>query len=401
RDTAGAAGRRAAPAAGAGRGGGVLRGLREPGQHRQARRRPVRGRRGAAGRRGAGRRGDRQRDRRRGPGPRFRPARAGRPGRGAGRPAAGGHRPGRRHLGARRDPGRPETRPLARRSAAFPARRAAAIVVPMTAGTDPRTGPDQAPGGAAAGPTDGVAGPTDGAAGPATGPTTGATAGPTAGATAGATAAATAAVRPPAHPGRTAAILGAAWFFLASITPSLIPRGWHLQGVASGLSAAYGYGLGLVVAWGWRKVRDALGIRVTMAPGPARWLRRIGWTVVAVVVALVWLRSLDWQRDTARFVGKSPPGPLTLLLGLAATVLVFVLVILAARGLRALTRRGSRLGQRFLHPWVATALAALLVTTVVLTLSDSLVYRKAMGYAAAKAAVVNGVTPAGRTAPSS
>jgi len=313
----------------------------------------------------------------------------------------------------------------------------------MTAGTDPRTGPDQAPGGAAAGlpdgaagaatgptdgaagPTDGAAGPTDGAAGPATGPatgatagptagpttgaaagpatwpTTGATAGPTAGATAGATAAATAAVRPPAHPGRTAAILGAAWFFLASITPSLIPRGWYLQGVASGLSAAYGYGLGLVVAWGWRKVRDALGIRVTMAPGPARWLRRIGWTVVAVVVALVWLRSLDWQRDTARFVGKSPPGPLTLLLGLAATVLVFVLVILAARGLRALTRRGSRLGQRFLHPWVATALAALLVTTVVLTLSDSLVYRKAMGYAAAKAAVVNGVTPAGRTAPSS
>ena len=42
---------------------------------------------------------------------------------------------------------------------------------------------------------------------------------------------ATAVPRPPAHPGRTAAILVAVWFFLASITPSLIPaagtcRGW-------------------------------------------------------------------------------------------------------------------------------------------------------------------------------
>ena len=207
--------------------------------------------------------------------------------------------------------------------------------------------------------------------------------------------------RRPAHPGRTAAILVAAWFFLASITPSLIPRGWLMQGVASGLSAAYGYGLGLVIAWCWRKVRDALGIRITMAPVPARWLRRAGWTALAVVVALVWLRSLHWQRDTARLVGKSPPGPLTLLLGLAATVLVFVLVILAARGLRALTRRGSKLGQRFFHPWVATALAALLVATVVLVLSNSLIYRRAMGYAADKAAVINGVTPEGRTAPTS
>jgi uncharacterized membrane protein len=212
---------------------------------------------------------------------------------------------------------------------------------------------------------------------------------------------ATAVPRRPAHPGRSAAVLVAAWFFLASVTPSLIPRGWLMQGVASGLSAAYGYGLGLVAAWCWRKLRDALGIRITMAPGPARWLRRAGWTLLAVVVALVWLRSLHWQRDTARFVGKSPPGPLTLLLGLAATVVVFVLVIVAARGLRALTRRGSRLGQRFFYPWVATALAALLVATVVLVLSDSLVYRKAMAYAADKAAVINGVTPEGRTAPTS
>ena len=68
----------------------------------------------------------------------------------------------------------------------------------------------------------------------------------------------------------------AAWFFLASITPSLIPRSWYLQGVASGLSIAYGYGIGLVAAWCWRRLRDAVQLRITMAPVPARWLRWAG-----------------------------------------------------------------------------------------------------------------------------
>ena len=33
-------------------------------------------------------------------------------------------------------------------------------------------------------------------------------------------------------------------FFCASLTPSLMPRAWYLQGVVSGLTAVIGYGLG-------------------------------------------------------------------------------------------------------------------------------------------------------------
>jgi uncharacterized membrane protein len=200
---------------------------------------------------------------------------------------------------------------------------------------------------------------------------------------------------------RTAAVLVAAWFFLASITPSLIPRSWYLQGVATGLSTAYGYGLGLVASWCWRRFRDAVELRVTMAPVAARRLRRTGWTVLAVVLVLVWLWSLQWQRDTARLVGVPVPGLGTLLLALLCSAAVFVLVVGAARGLRALTRRWSRFGQRFLSPWVATPLAALLVAALVLVLTDSVLYRRAMDYAATKAAAVNARVPDGRTAPTS
>src|SRR4051794_15831355 len=33
-------------------------------------------------------------------------------------------------------------------------------------------------------------------------------------------------------------------FFCASLTPSLLPRAWYLQGIVSGLTAAIGYGAG-------------------------------------------------------------------------------------------------------------------------------------------------------------
>ncbi|HEY6745638.1 MAG TPA: alpha/beta-hydrolase family protein [Mycobacteriales bacterium] len=203
------------------------------------------------------------------------------------------------------------------------------------------------------------------------------------------------------HPGRPAALVVATWFFLASITPSLIPHAWHLQGVASGLSAAYGYGLGLAGAWIWRRVRDHIGFRVTLAPVWSRRLRRGATIGGMAVVALIWLWSLQWQRETARLVQAPVPGPLRLVLGLVATVLVFVLVILAARGLRALVRQSSRLGQRFLRPWIATTLAAVLVTGLVLVLSNSVVYGRTMDYLAAKAAVANSRTPDGRMAPAS
>src|SRR5690606_21262319 len=40
-------------------------------------------------------------------------------------------------------------------------------------------------------------------------------------------------------------------FFSASLAPSLLPRGFALQGVLSGCSFAAGYGVGVFLAWLW------------------------------------------------------------------------------------------------------------------------------------------------------
>src|SRR5688572_4415123 len=40
-------------------------------------------------------------------------------------------------------------------------------------------------------------------------------------------------------------------FFAASLTPSLLPRNFLVQGVLSGFALAVGYGLGVFLVWLW------------------------------------------------------------------------------------------------------------------------------------------------------
>src|SRR6476646_10552274 len=51
-----------------------------------------------------------------------------------------------------------------------------------------------------------------------------------------------------------AGLFGALLFFLVSLMPSLLPRTWLVQGLASGISIAFGYGIGVLIAWTVRHV---------------------------------------------------------------------------------------------------------------------------------------------------
>ena len=58
-------------------------------------------------------------------------------------------------------------------------------------------------------------------------------------------------------------------FVCLSLTPSLLPRTWQMQGAISGISATVGYGTGVVLAWLWRRIarRPAHPVGAT-----ARWI---------------------------------------------------------------------------------------------------------------------------------
>ena len=153
-----------------------------------------------------------------------------------------------------------------------------------------------------------------------------------------------------------------------SFTPSLLPRPAFFQGFVCGVNGAIGYGIGVVGAWQGRQFADR----------PARPARRRSWQVFGIAggLALVvsYLFGLRWQGQIRDLMSVSNEGFATQLLLPVVGGLVFVGLIAAGRGIRALFRwSAGRLG-RWMGPraargvgWVLVAgLTVLLVSGVLL-----------------------------------
>lgn len=147
-----------------------------------------------------------------------------------------------------------------------------------------------------------------------------------------------------------AAILGAAGF-----SPSLLPRSALIAGLLAGVAAAVGYGLGTAVAAVARRLSDRrIGDRLTTAL-----------SVAAAVLLLVGVIA-GWiaQRQQADLMATPPPGPAWMVIGLGVGAVVTVILVVAARGIRGLTRALTRFLDRTLPRAVASIAAATVVALV-------------------------------------
>jgi uncharacterized membrane protein len=98
---------------------------------------------------------------------------------------------------------------------------------------------------------------------------------------------------------------GAVLLVCASLTPSLLPREGVAQGVVSGISAAMGYGLGVLAAAVWRALADR-GPRP-----PRRWAWRVFLAAAAVLVTVFFFLGRRWQGALRELMGMpaEPLGP--------------------------------------------------------------------------------------------
>ena len=136
--------------------------------------------------------------------------------------------------------------------------------------------------------------------------------------------------------------LGALLLAWSSFTPSLLPRGWLVQGIIAGITAAIGYGLGVTVTWFVESVTDRR---------PSAGVRRRAWQVLAVAGPLLTIVMLvlgqRWQRAIHLLVGLDPPAGYT-----------YTGTVVADRaGLRAVRRHrpGRAPGRAGGHPAVREA----------------------------------------------
>ncbi|MGV1792030.1 alpha/beta hydrolase [Rhizobium sp. A37_96] len=112
-------------------------------------------------------------------------------------------------------------------------------------------------------------------------------------------------------------------FFAASLTPSLMPRSYLVQGALSGISAGVGYMIGTTLTWLW------IYLQLPVPKGslrPARW--SIGIACLILCLAALW-HATFWQ-NSIRILWKMPPiasaDPYWLAAVAAATFLVALIV---------------------------------------------------------------------------
>ncbi|MGZ4485579.1 MAG: alpha/beta hydrolase [Nocardioidaceae bacterium] len=144
-----------------------------------------------------------------------------------------------------------------------------------------------------------------------------------------------------------------------SFTPSLLPRGGIIQGLVWGITAAIGYGLGVLLAAIWRGFAD----RRTRRPRRSAW--RTFAATATVLVAVSFALGQYWQSEIRKLTGVTDYNVWYVAASPFVAVLAFCLLLLVGRGLRALYRWLAALLDR----WVGESAAKTVGWVLVVVLS--------------------------------
>lgn len=162
-------------------------------------------------------------------------------------------------------------------------------------------------------------------------------------------------------------------FFAASLSPSLLPRPYVVQGLLSGFALAVGYGVGVFGVWLW------LYLEIPKPGERTQYIsKRITTAVVALVAASFLWRAAIWQNSIRQLMEMEPVDsayPWTV--GLIA-VATGVLLVATARLLRNAWATVDRRVNRFVPPRISRAVSAVLVAVLLLLLVNNVIARLAL-----------------------
>lgn len=141
-----------------------------------------------------------------------------------------------------------------------------------------------------------------------------------------------------------------------SLSPSLLPRSWHLQSVASGLSLVLGYGLGSFFMWIWRLlgIPELSGKRLLIT-------QRFSLAFALVELVYVSTQTGKWQNRIRALAGLEPTTSTRLFRILLISVILAFLLLIAARLVRVATSRLIAFVGRYLPEKVATGVGLILI----------------------------------------
>lgn len=184
-------------------------------------------------------------------------------------------------------------------------------------------------------------------------------------------------------------MVGGLLFFCLSFTPSLLPRGYVLQGVAAGLSFATGYGLAVAVAHFYHKLPKKYQFIV-----PIR-IKQIVLGLLIVVSVVFLSLGFHWQQQVREVTQAAPtPADYPIRVLLIATLLS-ALFLWMGRGIRHLGRYCAGKLSKFLGPKPSMYLGGVLAAILLIFLVNGIFLRLAFGFINFSFGLANKGTPEG------
>jgi uncharacterized membrane protein len=188
--------------------------------------------------------------------------------------------------------------------------------------------------------------------------------------------------------------VGALVLGCCSLTPSLLPRGWVVEGLIAGITAAIGYGAGVTVAWFVAELSES-----RLSPG----VRRRAWQALAVAgpvlcLVMLWLGA-RWQREIHELMGLVPPSGWSSVGVVVLAVPVFTLFVAIGRGVRRLARWLVRVLGRILPRRLARPLGVLVAATLVVFLVNGVLFQGLVEAMNSAFSVTDGDTKEGSVEP--
>ena len=147
------------------------------------------------------------------------------------------------------------------------------------------------------------------------------------------------------------------WAWLA-LTPSLLPRPGLFQGLLCAVAGLIGYALGALFDW----AISSIGVKLTDRQRRIARQSLAGLAVVGTVLMLIF--NVLWQRKLRSSIGHEALTWSYVPLLLLTAVVLFALLLILIRLVRAFGRRTSRLINRIMPPRMAAVVALVLVTLV-------------------------------------
>jgi len=162
-------------------------------------------------------------------------------------------------------------------------------------------------------------------------------------------------------------------FFAFSLTPSLLPRPFMIQGVISGLSFTAGYALGFSARWLWSYMALPFpGPRLNLA------MKAAATAICSVVAATFLWQASEWQNALRSLMDMEPAGGVQHFSVALVALLVFSAWVLLARLFWFTFQFLSRRLQRFVPHRVSSVMGIVAAMVLFWSVMDGVIFSMAL-----------------------